>query len=221
MSSVTVYYYNGRFMVRQKRQDGAAFVAYSDYAALERECADRALVQADLAHQLNVFEHERVAPLVCRAERAEARVKELEADYATMRDAYHETQRRILKADADAAEYCELLTIAHMDGYSRGSQGLNALVINNTILRERVVELKDENARLVESLRELKMSWGSDVSQLDAAEATLRRIMDDVRGKCWSCRYEPGECRECDPCGIGDVDNWTPRKEWGVTKYMK
>jgi len=36
----------------------------------------------------------------------------------------------------------DLLTIAHMDGYAKGSQGLKALILNNTILRERVVGLK-------------------------------------------------------------------------------
>lgn len=61
--------------------------------------------------------------------------------------ALHDQKKRIaaLKAELAAAraESRELLTIAHMDGYHRGSQGLKALIINNTILRARVVELKE------------------------------------------------------------------------------
>ena len=89
----------------------------------------------------------------------------------------------------------------------RGSQGLKALIINNTILRDRVVELKAERDEFLRAVQVMcdNESWWED--RLSRAEAERDEALGRVE-KLERVRLEAREVRRLEPNFLSHMDEY-------------
>jgi len=167
--------------------DSAIDAAVTLLTALDRaqeECADRAAVQADLAHQLNAFEHDRVVPLIEERDAVRAALDKAQGEMERLLDVMKAHNIRpqgksilqdLPEWDALCAENARLV-----EELATADRTEIKLVQRLNAAEARVGEVREKNAAQAEQIKRLREAMTeaarttNDHTTTDYLDAALR-----------------------------------------------